>query len=124
MKLSVFLRIQGAGVVGVGLSLLYLLQEKLLYVPRVPGVTNDLVYKPDAFGFKFEVRCRRPPFASHIRCNPEPPIHIPDSLTSSTSDVTVLAEVLKCSAFAAHFDYSCDITILERNSWPNILGWR
>lgn len=44
----------GGVVVGLGLSLLYLLQEKLIYVPRVPGVTNDLVYKPDAFGFKFE----------------------------------------------------------------------
>jgi hypothetical protein len=44
-------------VVGLGLSLLYLLQEKLIYVPRVPGVTNDLVYTPDKFGFKYEV-CR------------------------------------------------------------------
>lgn len=40
--------------VGLGLSLLYLLQEKLIYVPRVPGVTNDLVYTPDKFGFKYE----------------------------------------------------------------------
>mmetsp|Transcript_5735 Transcript_5735/g.16410 ORF Transcript_5735/g.16410 Transcript_5735/m.16410 type:complete len:339 (-) Transcript_5735:264-1280(-) len=44
----------GAGVVGVGLSLLYFLQEKLIYVPRIPGVSNDIVYLPKDFGFSYE----------------------------------------------------------------------
>ena len=46
---------QGAGLVGVGLSLLYLLQEKLIYVPRIPGVSNAMVYTPDEFAFSYEV---------------------------------------------------------------------
>lgn len=41
--------------VGVGLSLLYFLQEKLIYVPRIPGVSNDIVYLPKDFGFSYEV---------------------------------------------------------------------
>ncbi len=40
---------------GVGLSLLYFLQEKLIYVPRIPGVSNDIVYTPKDFGFSYEV---------------------------------------------------------------------
>lgn len=42
------------GVTGLGLSLMYALQEKLIYVPRIPGVSNELVYTPDKFGFSFE----------------------------------------------------------------------
>lgn len=42
------------GLAGVGLSLMYMLQEKLIYVPRIPGVSNDFVYTPDQFSFSFE----------------------------------------------------------------------
>ena len=53
--LTAALRVQGTGLVGVGLSLLFFLQEKLIYVPRIPGVSNDIVYTPKDFGFSYEV---------------------------------------------------------------------
>lgn len=50
------LRTAGAlgGLVGLAVSLLYFLQEKILYVPRLPGIPNDYPYFPDAFHLAFE----------------------------------------------------------------------
>ena len=73
----------GVGITGLGLSLMYIFQGKLvrdrehcvtlcctaavktplmtcicaaqLYMPRIPGVSNDVVYLPDSFGFSYEV---------------------------------------------------------------------
>ncbi|KAL3149046.1 hypothetical protein ABBQ32_001891 [Trebouxia sp. C0010 RCD-2024] len=41
-------------VVGLGLGLVYQFQEKLLYLPRIPGVSNDFAYLPDRFGLAYE----------------------------------------------------------------------
>ncbi|KAI7839221.1 hypothetical protein COHA_007034 [Chlorella ohadii] len=42
------------GLVGLAVSLLYFLQEKILYVPRLPGIPNEYPYLPDAFHLNFE----------------------------------------------------------------------
>lgn len=45
----------GVGVVvGLGLGLVYQFQEKLLYMPRIPGVPNGFAYLPDRFGLEYE----------------------------------------------------------------------
>ncbi|KAL0054970.1 hypothetical protein WJX82_005301 [Trebouxia sp. C0006] len=41
-------------VVAVGLGLVYQFQEKLLYLPRIPGVPNEFAYLPDRFGLEYE----------------------------------------------------------------------
>ncbi|KAK9811929.1 hypothetical protein WJX73_000425 [Symbiochloris irregularis] len=44
----------GGGIAGAGLALLYTLQEKLIYVPRLPGLPNPYVYTPTRFGLQYE----------------------------------------------------------------------
>ncbi|PSC75999.1 alpha beta-hydrolase superfamily isoform B [Micractinium conductrix] len=42
------------GVVGLALGLLYFLQEKIIYVPRLPGIPAEYPYLPDAFRLAYE----------------------------------------------------------------------
>lgn len=43
------------GVAGVGLSLLYLFQNKIIYVPWIPGIPEeDYNTEPSAYGFDYE----------------------------------------------------------------------
>lgn len=42
------------GVAGLGLALLYFFQEKLLYVPRIPGLPSGIWKYPNEFGLEFE----------------------------------------------------------------------
>jgi abhydrolase domain-containing protein 13 len=42
------------GLAGVALGLLYFFQEKILYVPSIPGLPRDYPYYPDAFGLEYE----------------------------------------------------------------------
>ncbi|KAL4859586.1 Alpha/beta hydrolase domain-containing protein WAV2 [Chlorella vulgaris] len=43
-----------AGLAGIALALVYFLQEKILYVPRLPGVSNEYPHLPDAFQLRYE----------------------------------------------------------------------
>lgn len=42
------------GLMGAALGLLYFFQEKIIYVPRLPGIPNEYPYLPDAFGLSYE----------------------------------------------------------------------
>ncbi|KAK9820327.1 hypothetical protein WJX72_009019 [[Myrmecia] bisecta] len=44
----------GTSIVGLGLAALWALQEKLIYLPRLPGIPNDFPYLPDSFGLDYE----------------------------------------------------------------------
>lgn len=54
MKLGLNTLGVAGGVMGLALGLLYFLQEKIIYVPRLPGIPNDYPYLPDSFGMAFE----------------------------------------------------------------------
>lgn len=42
------------GIAAIAVALLYILQEKLIYIPKLPGVPAELAYFPDQFGMAFE----------------------------------------------------------------------
>jgi hypothetical protein len=46
--------LQVGGLAGAALGLLYFLQEKVIYVPVLPGIPRDYPYYPDEFGLKYE----------------------------------------------------------------------
>jgi hypothetical protein len=47
---------QLAGLLGVAIAALYVFQEKILYVPVVPGVPADYWVEPERYGLAGEVR--------------------------------------------------------------------
>ena len=53
---TAFAHAQIAGVVGMGLATLFVFQEKLLYVPNVPGVPADAWITADRYGLASQVR--------------------------------------------------------------------
>ena len=48
------LHFQIGGLAGVALGLLYFLQEKIIYVPAIPGIPRDYPYTPDEFGLDYD----------------------------------------------------------------------
>ncbi|KAK9832839.1 hypothetical protein WJX81_005824 [Elliptochloris bilobata] len=44
----------GGVLAGAVLGLIYVFQEKLIYIPRIPGVPNTFPYLPDKFGLEYE----------------------------------------------------------------------
>ena len=45
---------QVGGLAGAALTLLYFFQEKIIYVPVLPGMPRQYPYYPDAFGLAYE----------------------------------------------------------------------
>lgn len=46
--------VQVGGLAGLAVGALYLLQEKIIYVPVVPGLPRDLPFQPDVFGLDYD----------------------------------------------------------------------